>query len=68
MITFLGHVDHGKTSLLDKIIGIDVASRESGGITQHIRAYQIEKDDRRISFVDTPGHEAFTEMRAAAPT
>jgi translation initiation factor IF-2 len=64
VITFLGHVDHGKTSLLDKIIGIDVASRESGGITQHIRAYQIEKGDRRISFVDTPGHEAFTEMRA----
>jgi translation initiation factor IF-2 len=64
VITFLGHVDHGKTSLLDKIIGIDVASRESGGITQHIRAYQIEKDGRRIAFVDTPGHEAFTEMRA----
>ncbi len=64
VITFLGHVDHGKTSLLDRIIGIDVASRESGGITQHIRAYQIEKDGRKISFVDTPGHEAFTEMRA----
>ncbi len=64
VITFLGHVDHGKTSLLDKIIGIDVASRESGGITQHIRAYQIEKDGRKIAFVDTPGHEAFTEMRA----
>ncbi len=64
VITFLGHVDHGKTSLLDKIIGIDVASGESGGITQHIRAYQIEKDGRKISFVDTPGHEAFTEMRA----
>ena len=61
---FLGHVDHGKTSLLDKIIGIDVASGESGGITQHIRAYEIEKDGRKISFVDTPGHEAFTEMRA----
>jgi translation initiation factor IF-2 len=64
IVTFLGHVDHGKTSLLDKIIGIDVASGESGGITQHIRAYQIERDGRRISFVDTPGHEAFTEMRA----
>ena len=64
VITFLGHVDHGKTSLLDKIIGIDVASGERGGITQHIRAYEIEKDGRRISFVDTPGHEAFTEMRA----
>jgi translation initiation factor IF-2 len=64
VITFLGHVDHGKTSLLDSIIGIDVVSGESGGITQHIRAYTIEKDGRRISFVDTPGHEAFTEMRA----
>jgi translation initiation factor IF-2 len=64
VITFLGHVDHGKTSLLDRIIGIDVVSGESGGITQHIRAYTINKDGRRISFVDTPGHEAFTEMRA----
>ncbi len=64
VITFLGHVDHGKTSLLDKIIDMDVVSGESGGITQHIRAYSIEKDGRQISFVDTPGHEAFTEMRA----
>jgi translation initiation factor IF-2 len=64
VVTFLGHVDHGKTSLLDRIIGLDVVSGESGGITQHIRAYSIEKDGRRISFVDTPGHEAFTEMRA----
>ncbi len=64
VITFLGHVDHGKTSLLDRIIGIDVVSGESGGITQHIRAYTIDKGGRRISFVDTPGHEAFTEMRA----
>ncbi len=64
VITFLGHVDHGKTSLLDRIIGIDVAKGESGGITQHIRAYQIERGDKKISFVDTPGHEAFTEMRA----
>ena len=64
VITFLGHVDHGKTSLLDRILGIDVVSGESGGITQHIRAYQIQKDDSRIAFVDTPGHEAFTEMRA----
>jgi translation initiation factor IF-2 len=64
VITFLGHVDHGKTSLLDRIIGIDVVSGESGGITQHIRAYTINKNGRRISFVDTPGHEAFTEMRA----
>ncbi|HJQ56076.1 MAG TPA: translation initiation factor IF-2, partial [Vineibacter sp.] len=64
VVTFLGHVDHGKTSLLDKIIGIDVVSGESGGITQHIRAYKIDKDGREITFVDTPGHEAFTEMRA----
>ncbi len=64
VITFLGHVDHGKTSLLDNIIGIDVVSGESGGITQHIRAYTINKNGRKISLVDTPGHEAFTEMRA----
>ena len=64
VVTFLGHVDHGKTSLLDRIIGTDVVSGESGGITQHIRAYQIDKDGRKIAFVDTPGHEAFTEMRA----
>lgn len=64
IITFLGHVDHGKTSLLDAIIGTSIVSGEAGGITQHIRAYQIEKDGRKISFVDTPGHEAFTEMRA----
>ena len=64
VVTFLGHVDHGKTSLLDRIIGINVARGESGGITQHIRAYRIEKNGRPIAFVDTPGHEAFTEMRA----
>ncbi len=64
VITFLGHVDHGKTSLLDRIIDTNVVSGESGGITQHIRAYTINKDGRQISFVDTPGHEAFTEMRA----
>ncbi len=64
VITFLGHVDHGKTSLLDKILGVNVVGGESGGITQHIRAYQIDHEGRKISFVDTPGHEAFTEMRA----
>ncbi|MGE0609992.1 MAG: translation initiation factor IF-2 [Pirellulales bacterium] len=64
IVTFLGHVDHGKTSLLDRIIGIDVAGGESGGITQHIRAYRIERDGQTIAFVDTPGHEAFTQMRA----
>lgn len=64
VVTFLGHVDHGKTSLLDKIIGIDVVSSEAGGITQHIRAYQVNRNERRVAFVDTPGHEAFTQMRA----
>lgn len=64
IVTFLGHVDHGKTSLLDALIGINVVSGEAGGITQHIRAYEIDKDGQKIAFVDTPGHEAFTEMRA----
>jgi translation initiation factor IF-2 len=64
VVTFLGHVDHGKTSLLDRILSIDVVSGEAGGITQHIRAYKIERGGREIAFVDTPGHEAFTEMRA----
>ncbi|MCU0958783.1 MAG: translation initiation factor IF-2 [Pirellulaceae bacterium] len=64
VVTFLGHVDHGKTSLLDYLIGTNVVAGEAGGITQHIRAYQIKKGNRAIAFVDTPGHEAFTEMRA----
>ncbi len=64
VVAFLGHVDHGKTSLLDRIIGTQVVTGEAGGITQHIRAYSIDVDGKQISFVDTPGHEAFTEMRA----
>ncbi len=64
IVTFLGHVDHGKTSLLDALIGINVVSGEAGGITQHIRAYEVKKGEQKIAFVDTPGHEAFTEMRA----
>jgi len=63
-VVVLGHIDHGKSSLLEAIKDLKITEKESGGITQHIGAYQIEEQGKKITFIDTPGHEAFSQMRA----